>query len=96
MGNPLIYNNGLAYNFTWDGRELASVLRGGVTTSYTYGADGLRTQKQYGTTTYNYYYVDSRLVRMTWINSYCRCFCSSGGKDSFFICLFKRNAEQAF
>ncbi len=33
-------------------------------------ADGLRTQKQYGTTTYNYYYVDGRLVRMTWINSY--------------------------
>ncbi len=70
MGNPLSYNNGLSYTFTWDGRELASVLRGGVTTSYTYGADGLRTKKQHGSTTYNYYYVDGRLVRMTWINSY--------------------------
>jgi ABC-type antimicrobial peptide transport system permease subunit len=46
------------------------VVKGGVTTSYTYGADGLRTQKQYGSTTYNYYYVDGRLVRMTWANSY--------------------------
>ena len=69
-GNPLSYNNGSAYTFTWDGRELASVVKGGVTTSYTYGADGLRTQKQYGSTTYNYYYVDGRLVRMTWANSY--------------------------
>ena len=69
-GNPLSYNNGSAYTFTWDGRELASVVTGGVTTSYTYGADGLRTQKQYGSTTYNYYYVDGRLVRMTWANSY--------------------------
>ena len=70
IGNPLSYNNGSAYTFTWDGRELASVVKGGVTTSYTYGADGLRTQKQYGSTTYNYYYVDGRLVRMTWANSY--------------------------
>ena len=46
------------------------MVSGGVTTSYTYGADGLRTQKQYGSTTYNYYYVDGRLIRMTWANSY--------------------------
>ena len=70
IGNPLSYNNGSAYTFTWDGRELASVVKGGVTTSYTYGADGLRTQKQYGSITYNYYYVDGQLVRMTWANSY--------------------------
>ena len=69
-GNPLSYNNGSAYTFTWDGRELASVVTGGETTSYTYGADGLRTQKQYGGITYNYYYVDGQLVRMTWANSY--------------------------
>ena len=64
-GNPLSYNNGRAYTFTWDGRELASVVTGGVTTYYTYGADGLRTEKQYGSTTYNYYYVDGQLVRMS-------------------------------
>ena len=46
------------------------MIKGGVTTYYTYGADGLRTEKQYGSTTYNYYYVDGQLVRMTWINSY--------------------------
>ena len=71
IGNPLSYYNGASYTFHWDnGRELASVVKGGVTTSYTYGADGLRTTKQYGTTTYNYYYVDGRLTRMTWVNSY--------------------------
>ena len=50
IGNPLSYNNGSAYTFTWDGRELASVVKGCVTTYYTYGADGLRTEKQYGST----------------------------------------------
>lgn len=54
-GNPLSYNNGSAYTFTWDGRELESVVKGGVETRYTHGADGLRTQKQYGSTTYNWY-----------------------------------------
>ena len=44
IGNPLSYNNGSAYAFTWqNGRELAAVTKGGVTTSCQYGADGLRT-----------------------------------------------------
>lgn len=41
-----------------------------VTTIYQYGADGLRTQKTYGSTTYNYYYSDGRLIRQTWGTHY--------------------------
>ena len=72
IGNPLSYNNGTNfYDFTWkNGRELATSYRGDVTTSYKYGADGLRTQKIYGGTTYNYYYSDGNLVRQTWGSHY--------------------------
>ena len=71
IGNPLSYNNGSAYTFTWqNGRELASVVKGGVTTTYKYGADGQRIEKKYGSTTYNYYYADGLLVRQTWGTHY--------------------------
>ena len=71
IGNPLSYNNGSACTFTWqNGRELASVVKGGVTTTYKYGADGQRIEKKYGSTTYNYYYVDGLLVRQTWGTHY--------------------------
>ena len=71
IGNPLSYNNGSAYTFTWkNGRELASVLKGGVTTTYKYDAGGQRVSKTYGSTTYNYYYADGMLVRQTWGNHY--------------------------
>ena len=67
IGNPLSYYNGSRYTFTWqNGRELASVVKGGVTTTYKYGADGLRTQKTVGSTVYNYYYSDGLLMRQTW------------------------------
>ena len=59
------YYNGSSYTFTWNGRELAKAVKGGVTTTYKYGADGLRTQKKVGSTTYNYYYADGLLVRQT-------------------------------
>ncbi len=66
-GNPLTYNNGSSYVFTWDtARNLTSVYKGGVTTSYKYNSDGLRTEKQYGTTTYKYYYDGNKLLRQTW------------------------------
>ena len=66
-GNPLIYNNGSAYTFEWDtARNLTSVVKGGVTTSYEYNADGLRTEKLYGTTTYKYYYDGDKLLRQSW------------------------------
>ena len=42
----------------------------GILTTYEYGADGLRTQKTYGSTTYNYYYADGQLIRQTWGTHY--------------------------
>ena len=42
------------------------MVKGGVTTTYKYGADGLRTQKTVGSTVYNYYYSDGLLMRQTW------------------------------
>jgi hypothetical protein len=40
------YYNGSSYTFTWNGRELAKAVKGGVTTTYKYGADGMRTEKK--------------------------------------------------
>ena len=70
IGNPLSYYNGSSYTFTWNGRELVKAVKGGVTTTYKYGADGLRTQKTVGSTTYNYYYGDGLLIRQTWGSNY--------------------------
>ena len=70
IGNPLSYYNGSSYTFTWDGRELATAVKGGVTTTYKYGADGLRTRKKVGSTVYDYYYADGLLVRQTWGSNY--------------------------
>ena len=71
IGNPLTYYNGSSYTFTWNGRELMTAVKGGVTTTYKYGADGLRTQKTVGSTVYNYYYADGLLVRQTWGSGIC-------------------------
>ena len=65
IGNPLSYYNGSSYTFTWNGRELATAVKGSTSVSYKYGADGLRTQKTVGSTVYNYYYADGLLVRQT-------------------------------
>ena len=65
IGNPLSYYNGSAYTFTWDGRELATAVKGNTSISYKYGADGLRTRKTVGNIIYNYYYFDSLPIRQT-------------------------------
>ena len=70
IGNPLSYYNGSRYTFTWNGRELATAVKGSTSVSYKYGADGLRTQKEVGSTTYNYYYADGLLIRQTWGTNY--------------------------
>ena len=70
IGNPLTYYNGSDYTFAWNGRELAVAEKGSVTTTYKYGADGLRTQKKVGSTTYNHYYADGLLIRQTWGTNY--------------------------
>jgi YD repeat-containing protein len=71
IGNPINYNNGSAYTFAWEnGREMSLSYHNGILTTYEYGADGLRTQKTYGSTTYNYYYADGQLIRQTWGTHY--------------------------
>jgi len=71
IGNPLSYNNGSAYTFSWqNGRELNSVTHNGVSTSYAYNTEGIRVKKTYGSTTYNYYYADGALIRQTWGSNY--------------------------
>ena len=70
IGNPLSYYNGSSYTFTWDGRELATAVKGSTSVSYKYGADGLRIRKTVGNTVYNYYYADGLLIRQTWGTNY--------------------------
>ena len=66
IGNPLTYNNGSAYTFSWNnGRQLASGTKGSTSFAYTYNSDGLRTRKVVGSKTYDYYWFGSRLVMMT-------------------------------
>ena len=52
--------------YTWrNGRELATVTKGGVTWTNTYNADGLRLKRTNGTNTYSYIYNGGSLSQMT-------------------------------
>ena len=63
IGNPLTYDG---WTFTWEhGRELASMAKNGTTWSFTYDANGLRTKRTNGTTTYQYVYNGSKLTQMS-------------------------------
>ena len=58
IGNPTEY---LGKNLTWNGRRLSSYTQNGITTTYTYNADGLRSTKAVGNETTEYYYVGDLL-----------------------------------
>ena len=61
IGNPLNWRDGMA--MTWQhGRELSSVTKGGKTFAYSYGADGVRTQKTVDGVTTEYYTVGGKLL----------------------------------
>ena len=63
LGN-LIYDG--EWDYTWKhGRQLASMYRGSNAWTFQYNADGMRTQRTNGTTTYTYVYNGSQLTRMT-------------------------------
>ena len=63
IGNPIAIRG---WSMEWQhGRELASMSKDGITWNHTYNADGLRTKRTNGTTTYTYIYVGGTLVRMT-------------------------------
>lgn len=64
IGNPLTYRDGMT--FTWQyGRQLASVTKDGVTSSYVYNADGGRHSKTVDGVTTSYYSVDGVLYALT-------------------------------
>jgi RHS repeat-associated protein len=65
IGNPV--NDG-TWTYTWQhGRQLASMAKidQSETWQFTYNADGLRTQRTNGTTTYKYTYLGGQLTHMT-------------------------------
>lgn len=63
IGNPLSYNNGTAYTFTWsDGRRLATATKGGISYSFTYNDEGIRTSKIVGGVKHTYVLDGSRIV----------------------------------
>ena len=62
IGNPLSYYNGSSYNFTWTGRQLTGATKGGITYSFTYNDEGIRTSKTKGNVTTTYYLEGSRIV----------------------------------
>ncbi len=64
IGNPLTYRDGMT--MTWkNGRQLATLVNGNKTLSYTYGADGLRTTKLLNSTLHTYEYVGGQLLYET-------------------------------
>ena len=82
-GNPLTYNNGSAYTFTWEGRQMQTATKGNTTWTYTYNADGLRIGKTDGTTTYTYTWNDGKLTSQTWGNSYMLFYYNAEGKPLY-------------
>ena len=69
IGNPIrIGEEGTpqSIELTWrHGRQLASLINADETWSFTYNADGLRTKRTNGSTTYEYIYNGSQLTAMT-------------------------------
>ena len=59
--NPTNWRN--ASSLTWSGRQLTSRTYGGVTTTYEYNSDGLRTKKTTGTDVTEYVWEGGRLIR---------------------------------
>ena len=59
IGNPLSY---LGYTLSWNGRQLTKLSGKGVTASYKYDADGLRSYKKVGSVESTYQYLGDKLV----------------------------------
>lgn len=67
IGNPKEYYNGREYRFTWEnGRRLATASVDGVTLTFTYNADGIRTSKTVGGSEHIYHLNGSQIITETW------------------------------
>ncbi len=83
IGNPLSYRDGMS--FTWEnGRQLASVVNGSVTTSYTYDSSGTRNSKTVGGTTTWYTLAGSQVEKATTGSDYILYFYDADGSPISF------------
>ena len=83
IGNPLSYRDGMS--FTWqNGRELASVVKNNVTTTYTYDASGTRNSKTVGGTTTWYTLAGGQVQKATTGSNYTLYFYDESGSPISF------------
>ena len=62
IGNPLDYYNVSSYTFSWTGKELTGLVKGGQSYSFTYNDAGIRTTKTRNGITTTYYLSGSQIV----------------------------------
>ena len=62
IGNPLSYYNGSSYTFTWDGRRLATAVKGSKNMSFAYNDEGIRVSKTVNGVTTHYVYSGNLLI----------------------------------
>jgi hypothetical protein len=77
IGNPLTYRDNMS--FTWDGRQMRSVKKGDVASSYTYNNDGIRTSKTVGGVTTKYFLDGSTVLAQQTGNDILWCMYDSDG-----------------
>lgn len=66
-GNPVSYYNGTRWDMAWtNGWRLAEASSDDTDITYTYDSSGLRTSKTVNGTTYQYAYLDGKLVWQEW------------------------------
>ena len=69
-GNPLAYNNGTAWKFTWEkGRELSSASADGKNITFTYDVDGIRDSKTINGVKHEYVTLDGLIYQEKWGNN---------------------------
>lgn len=69
-GNPLAYNNGTAWKFTWEkGRELFSASADGKNITFTYDVDGIRDSKTINGVKHEYVTLDGLIYQEKWGNN---------------------------
>ena len=66
-GNPLTYNNGSSYTFTWTaGRRLATAVKGSYSLSFTYNENGIRTSKTINAVKHEYILDGTNIIAEKW------------------------------
>ena len=66
-GNPISYYNGSRWTFSWqNGRQLVSASKSGISISYTYDLNSLRTSKTVNGVQHSYIYASGKLLRETY------------------------------